>query len=405
MLTYGRRSRSSALLAATAAVALTVAGCSSSSAASSGSQNGSASNKQLLIGENTIMSGTAAASYAISQGFEAYLNYVNGKGGVNGYTFKWDHRDNAYSPSQSATVQSQLLAENPFAIAVIGTVPVSSAAQVSIAAGSDVPLLVAADGALVTSLSSTVKGGIFGYVPDYSKLGPYDAQFIMQTLGKKSFALAYENDSLAQGAAKAVQGYVSSNGGTLQANVPVAATTADYTPIASQLASSGATTVLSWANAGVTAGLQKAAAHIGYTPTWVTPFFALSSGYVQLAGASAEGTYIDGISPPPSDASDPAVQLFSTTTAAYAAAAATGTGQQGWELAAVMVQGIRMATAGGKALTKANFKDAVKQINTKVELSTLDYRTQDWGATSAAMFQVKGGSFNQVQGFTKLPGL
>ncbi|HVW42050.1 MAG TPA: ABC transporter substrate-binding protein [Amycolatopsis sp.] len=396
------RSRTHVVLAASVAAAMMVAGC-----AGSGSDSGAGndSGKQLLIGENTIISGTAAASYAITQGFEAYLKYVNDHGGVNGYTFRWEARDNAYSPSQSATVQGQLLAEDPFAISVIGTVPVTSAAQVSINSSSDVPLLVAADGAQVTSLSNQLKGGIFGYVPDYTKLGPYDAQFIIETLHDKNFALAFENDSLAQGAAGAIANYVTANGAKLAANVPMAATTTDFTPLATQLKSSGAKTVLSWANAGVTAGLQKAAAQIGYTPQWVTPFFALSQGYLQLAGAAGEGTYIDGVSPPPTDTGDPAVKTFVDATTAYAKPATTGSGQQGWELAAVLVQGIRQATANGQALTKENFKAAVKQINTKVEMSQLDYRAQNWGATQAGMFQVKSGQFVSVKDFTKLPGL
>jgi branched-chain amino acid transport system substrate-binding protein len=392
------------LIAATAAVVMTAAGCSSSGSSSSDSPDASGG-RELLIGENTIMSGPAAASFAISQGFEAYLQSVNDDGGVNGYTFKWDHRDNAYSPAQSATVQSQLLAQNPFAVAVIGTVPVSSAAQVSITAGSDVPLLVAADGALVTSLAEKVKGGIYGYVPDYSYLAPYDARFIMETLKDKKFALAFENSALAQGAAEAVKGYVDENGGELAANVPIAVGTTDYTPLATQLKSSGAKTVLAWSNAGVTAGLQKAATQIGYKPQWVTPFFALSTGYLELAGESAEGTYINAISPPPSDTTDPAVEKFNKAMKEFAPEAATGTGMQGWQLAAVMVEGIRLATEDGEDLTSSSFRDAIQRINSKVELTQLDYREQNWGTTQAAMFRVEDGAFSQVEDFSALPGL
>jgi branched-chain amino acid transport system substrate-binding protein len=406
-----KQRRMTPVIAASIAI-VAVAGCASS-AGSGGSTGGGSTgggsaapaSKQLLIGENTIMSGTDASSYAITQGFEAYLKYVDGHGGVNGYTFKWDARDNAYSPSQSATVQSQLLAANPFAISVIGTVPVTSAAQVSASTGSDIPLLVAADGALVNSLAPKLKGGIFGFVPDYSNLAMYDVKFILDTLKTKSFALAFENDSLAQGAAKAAQSYASGNGGKIVTTVPMAATTTNFTPMATQLKSSGATTVLSWANAGVTAGLQKAAAQIGYSPKWVTPFFALSSGYLQLAGAAAENTYIDAITPPSSEVSDPAVKTFVDATTAYAKQAVSGAGQQGWELAAVLVQGVRQASANGRPLTEAGFKAAVSKIDSTVGMSHLDYMSQNWGATQAAMFQVKHGNFVQVQGFSKLPGL
>ena len=404
------RMRVGVLTAVGTAALLIVSGCASSSGSSSesaadASSSSAPAGKELLIGENTIISGTAAASFAISQGFEAYLDMVNKQGGVNGYTFKWDARDNAYSPAQSATVQTQLLALDPFAICVVGTVPVTSASQVSINAGSDVPLMVAADGALVTSIAPQVQGGIFGFVPDYTKLAPFDADFIMTTLKEPNFALAYENDSLAEGASKAVQEYVPANGGSLLATVPVPATTTDFTPLATQLKSSGATTVLAWMNAGVTAGLQKAAAQIDYKPKWVTPFFALSAGYLQLAGDSAEGTYIDAITPPTTDVSDPAVKTFVDTVTAYAPTAVSGAGQQGWQLAAVLVEGVRQASANGQELTKANFQDAVKKINGTIGMTNLDYQQQNWGATEAAMFQVQGGKFVSVAPFSKLPGL
>ena len=364
-----------------------------------------AKGRELLIGENTIISGPAAGSFAISQGFEAYLNYINKKGGINGYTFKWAARDNAYSASQSAVVQAQLLADDPFAISIIGTLPVTSGAQITINAGSDVPLLVAADGALVDSLASKVPGGIFGFVPNYINLSRHDVAFITDVLKDKNFTLAYEDNALAQGAAKEIQSYVKTKGAKLADVIPVPSGTTDFSPLAIKLKAAGSATVLMWANTPNMAGLQKAAANIGYTPQWVTPFFSLSTGYLTLAGAAAEGTYINAITPPTSEVSDPNVKIFVDEVTAYAKTAVTGAGQQGWQLAALLVEGIRIATKDGKNLTQASFKAAVKNINGPVAMVDLDLRNNNWGAGSAAMFQVKGGKFVPVTKFSALPGL
>jgi branched-chain amino acid transport system substrate-binding protein len=396
-------------LAAIGALAL-IAGCSSSNASSnadSASSGSGSTSKTLLIGENTIESGSSAASFAISQGFEAYLKYINDSGGVNGYTFKWQALDNAGTAAQAATVQTQLLAENPFAISVIGTVPVTSAAQVSINSGSKIPLLVAADGGLVDSLAPKLPGGIYGFVPDYTNLSTYDAQFIVNTLHDKNFALAYEDDSLGSPAADAIQPYLSSNGDKLAASVAFAATTTNFVPIATRLKSSGAKTVLIWAGTGLVASIQKAAATIGYKPTFVTPFFSLATGYLQLAGSAAEGTYIDGITPPPSDSSAPGMQTFVNQVTAYAKDADTGAGQQGWELAAIMVAGIREATANHKDLTQPNFTKAVASIDQQVALAHIDYASggRQWGADEASMYEVKNNNFVQVAPLSQLPGL
>lgn len=356
---------------------------------------------KLLIGESAIRSGPAAGSYLISEGFQGYLDLINKSGGVNGYTFEIDTRDNQYNAAQSALAQNQLLAKNPFAISVIGTLPVVSAAEISKNQASRVPLLVAADGALVQRLSKDLPGGIFGIVPNYSYLGPYDAKFIMNKLNDKRFALVWENSALAQGAQTAINRYVRRNGGSLRASLPVDPTATDLVPLATRLKASGAKTVLVWTGLGLVASLQKAADQIGYKPKWVTPFFSLSSAYLRLAGPLAQGTYVNGILP----TRGPGVSKFVKQMTTYAPRAINGAGMQGWQLAAVLVEGIRGATTGGRALTQANYVAAVRRINKHVELASLDYRKRNWGVTRATMYQVRDGRFVQVQGFSTLPGL
>jgi ABC-type branched-subunit amino acid transport system substrate-binding protein len=357
--------------------------------------------KTLVIGENTIKSGPNAGSQLISFGFEGYLNWINNHGGVNGYNFEWDSRDNAYNASQSALVQTQLLSTNPFAISVIGTLPVTSAAAVSQNQGSKIPLFVAANGFLVDQLAPSLPSGIFGIVPNYNFLGAYDANFIMTRLNDKKFALAYEDNALAQDASKAIAAYVSKKGGSLSATVPLAATTTDFVPIATQLKASGAKTVLVWTNIGPLSGLQKAAAQIGYSPKWVTPFFGFSSAYLRLAGSLAEGTYVDAILP----SRGKAIATFVNGMKDYKhPEAINGAGAQGWQLAAVMVEGIRRASAKGAALTDQSFLKALKAINGPVELAHIDYRKKNWGVTTAAFYQVKNMRFVQLTKFTRMPG-
>jgi branched-chain amino acid transport system substrate-binding protein len=387
--------------------ALTLAAVVGTACGSSSTSNGggtSAVPKVLLIGENAIKSGPAAVSFAITQGFESYLNYINSQGGVNGYTFKWDVRDNAYDPTQSALAENQLMAENPFAIAVVGTVPVSAAGRVAQSNSSKIPLLVSADGALVESIASQSNAPpIYTIIPDYTHLGPFDAKYVMETLGDKNFGLVYENDSLAQGAQKAIASYVPANGGTLAANLPITTANTNLVPTVTQLQASGAKTVLVWASSNLVASVQKAAAQIGYNPKWVTPFFALNSGYLKLAGSLAEGTYIDGIFPPPTS-DNAAVKNFVTATTSYASSAVTGSGQQGWELAATLVAAIKSATANGGTLTSSSFVSALGSLNATVEFAKMNFTGgRHSGVAEASYYQVQGGQFVQVAQPSALP--
>jgi branched-chain amino acid transport system substrate-binding protein len=367
---------------------------SAGSAATSGS-------KTLTIGSNAIESGPAATSFDITQGFEAYLNYTNSLGGVNGYKFKSVTQDNAYSATQAVEAESKLMADNPFAISVIGTVPAAAVVPVAKSQGSNTPLFVAADGAQVNSLTSSTTQ-VWGVVPSYPRLADFDASYILKTLKSNSFAVAYEDDSLAQGADASLTSYVPAHGGKLRANVAVQDTTTNYVPIATKLQASGAKTVLVWSDTPIVASIQKAAAQIGYSPKWVTPFFSLSAGYLSLAGTSANGTYVDGFLPP-STASTPAMQTYVKWVSKISPTAVDG-GTQGWQLAAAMVAGIKGATQGGRSPTPSSLSTAMKKINATVALGKLNFTSgQHWGSTQAAMYQVQNGKFVQVQGFGPLP--
>jgi branched-chain amino acid transport system substrate-binding protein len=390
--------RTATLATVVSAVAIGLAACSSSSTASTTTTGAS---KTLLIGSNAIESGPAATSFDITQGFEAYLNYTNSLGGVNGYKFRSTVQDNAYSATQAVEAESKLEADHPFAISVIGTVPAAAVVPVAKSQRNATPLYVAADGAQVDSLTSSTTQ-VWGVVPSYPRLAAFDASFILKSLKTTSFAVAYEDDSLAQGADASLTSYVPANGGKLLANVAVQDSTTNYVPVATQLQASGAKTVLVWSDTPIFASIQKAAAQIGYHPQWVTPFFSLSSGYLSLAGSSAEGTYVDGFLPP-ATANTAAMQTYVTWVSKISPSAVDG-GTQGWELAAALVAGIKGATQGGGALNPSTLSAAMKKIDGTVALGTLNYTSgQHWGSTQAAMYQVQNGKFVQVQGFGPLP--
>jgi branched-chain amino acid transport system substrate-binding protein len=384
------------ILVVLSAALIVAAGCGDDSEGGASRSDGDG-NRTLLVGESVIRSGPNAGSHAVSQAFEAYLDYVNRQGGVNGYTFEWEALDNAYQASQAAIVQQQLLAKEPFAISVIGTVPVTSAVQVSLNQGSDAPLMLAADGGLVDKLAAESDVPMYGYSPDYAVLGPYDADFIIHELGDTNFALAYEDDALGQPASKAVAAYARENGAQLAVNLPVPNNTTNFTPIASRLRASGAETVLAFMNAGMTAGLQKAADKIGYSPTWVTPYFALSKGYLDQAGSVAEGTYIDSPLPPVEDDTE-AMERFRTEVERYDPDSVTPAGAGGWQFAAIFVEGVRRATDGGAELTPAAFDEALSTLDADLELTHVSYsEDRHWALDQAAMYQVKDGKFVEVK--------
>ena len=134
----------------------------------------------------------------------------------------------------------------------------------------------------------------------------------------------------------------------------------------------------------------------------MSPFFSQSTGYLKLAGSLAKGTYIDGYLPPDT-ANTPAMKTYIKWISKISPKWIDG-GQNGWEMAAAMLAGVKIATQGGKSLTPEALSNAMLKVNGTVALSTLSYtKNRHWGSTTAAMYQVQNNTFVQVKAPSTLP--
>lgn len=400
-----RRGRLLAVGGAAGIVAIGSVGLGMAAGASASARGGRVtgiSGHTITIGLSAVESGPDAGVNSASQALEAYLKNVNSRGGVDGYKFKWVVEDNAFSASQSAVVARNLLSQHPFLVNAVGTVPVTATIAVAERMGVSTPLLLEGDGALIQEDVHRYPN-LFGQNPNYRRLGSFDAQFVMTHLHMKDMALAWEDDDLASGAAVAIKQYVTAHGGKLLASIPIPDSITNYNPIAAELKASGAKSVLLWSVSGFAAGIQKAAAAIGYAPKWITPFFSLTGSYLSIAGSAAQGTYIDGYLPPPVG-SGGNISAFDKVVRASYPDAVNGIGEQGWEFGAIITDAIKKATLDHKPLTTESFVDALKKMNgSRVDLMPVNYASSRAGAVTSAMYQVRGSSFVQVAPQTKLP--
>src|SRR5690242_21812190 len=109
------RSRTAAYAAGCLAVlAIAVAGCGGSS--SSSSQG--VTKTSITIGSHQPLTGPAAPGYSeIAPASNAYFDYVNAHGGVDGRKIVYKYLDDGYNPTNTASVVRQLvLQDNVYAI-------------------------------------------------------------------------------------------------------------------------------------------------------------------------------------------------------------------------------------------------------------------------------------------------
>ena len=150
--------------------------------------------KDVLIGTTTPLSGAASAYAPVSKGATAYFQYVNSKGGVNGRTITYKVYDDAYDPAKAVPLVRQLITQdNVFAIFnELGT-PVNLATRDYINQ-EKVPDLFVATGSSHWGSDYKQYPYTIGYQPDYVSEGKIYAKDILKNHPSARIGILYQND-------------------------------------------------------------------------------------------------------------------------------------------------------------------------------------------------------------------
>jgi len=385
-------------LLVSSAVALGLTACASATGSSgTADQTAGVNGKTIVIGNSAILSGPEAAYASISSAFVKYMDQVDAAGGVNGYKIKVVTLDNTYTAAQSVAVARQLVnQDHVFLLTVAGTTPTQ--ALVPIASQLALPVVFVANPDILTGKSVP---NMYGIEPSFTREMLFDEAYAIDHLHATKIAYAYENDDIGTPPLGALPKYAQAHSAKLETEVGFEATATDYSSEASRLQASGANVVIVGAGPANLAGLQHAAAAIGYSPKWIGLFASVTPAYVQLAGKLANGVYMDSF-----------YALTNSGTAkvqAFVKAIGTSTGilgELGWTQAAAIVAAIRKATSDGGTLTRGSVVKALGSITgTPVGVwpGVTWTASNHAGATKASIVEIVNGKFVPVTQFEQLP--
>jgi branched-chain amino acid transport system substrate-binding protein len=373
------------------------------SACSGGNSDAGAGKPPIKIGVSVPLSGGLSTDGTSTLcGARAYFNTVNAAGGTNGYKFDPQWTDNKYDAALSAQVARDYISQGAFALMTLGTAVLTATSPVAQAA--NVPVVSAADGSTVTP---GVRG-IYGYNPVYAREGAAGAEFISKTLKGKDAAVVYIAPAAAAGAAAFATTF-KDNGGNVLLSEPAASSVTDYAPLAQKLKNSGAPIVYTMLVDAQIAGLQKAAAAIGFKPTWVGWAITYGPSYLKLAGAAAEDTYVASWVTPVTETSNPDVAKFVAAVNAIPECApllGTSAVASGYAMAAMITDGVKQATNGGVELTADKFNSVLSNVKDKQYGITPGTAIDDAShalVRQSSWWQVKGSGLAAVRGFEPLP--
>jgi branched-chain amino acid transport system substrate-binding protein len=396
-----RSSRRLVTVLAAATVASTLAACGGSNDSGGG---GGGSNEAsdtgitadtIKIGSHYPLTGVAAPGYStIPLGAQAYFDYVNDNGGVNGRTIDWVYKDDGYNPTNTSQVVNDLvLKEEVFALmGGLGT-PTHSAV-IDFLNTEGVPDLFVASGSRLWGEDPQTNPETFGWQTDYESEGKIIGKYIADNFPDAKVGLFLQDDDFGEDGEKGVRQFIDDQIVDAQRYTPG---NVNVGPQIAALQAAGADFVVGFNVPSYTALTQLTALQLGYKPQWFysnvgsdpTLVGSLLNNFSQgkvTDASSLDGAITTAYLPTVDQPDDPWVQLFQKVwDASGQDGDLTNYHIYGMSQAYTMVQALQ---AAGQNPTRDSLINAVEQAGA------------DWQGPNLAPYRYSGDSHMGISGMS-----
>jgi ABC-type branched-subunit amino acid transport system substrate-binding protein len=382
-------------IAGAIAFAIVLAGCGSSS-----SEPG-VSATSVTFGSHQPLTGPAAPGYSeIAPASQAFFNYLNAQGGIQGRKIHLIYKDDEYNPAKTVNVVHQLvLQEKVFGI-FEGLGTPTHTKVVGFLNSSKVPDMFVASGCPCWD-NGTAQPYTFGWQPNYTIEGKILGQYIKQHFVGKKVGVFYQDDDFGTGGLTGIKYELPAS--QIVSTQPYQPGVTNVAPQISAIKAAGAQVLVDFTVPIYTALGQLTSFTLGYKPQLVvsnvgidpTTVGGLLKTYSKgKAGTELiEGAITDGYLPSTADLSNPWIALFKKVHDQYDASAPfDGNVEYGMANAYTLAQALQLA---GKKLTRQDLVNAVNTSGSKLTgpgLVPFRYSTNVHGGYGGAeMGQVRNG--------------
>jgi len=259
------------MAAATVATSLAACGGGDSGGGGGGGSEGNEASDvgitedSIKIGSHYPLTGVAAPGYSeIPTGVQAYFDYVNANGGVNGRKIDWVYRDDAYNPTNTSQVVNQLVLEDEVFAIMSGLGTPTHNAVTDFLNSEGVPDLFVSSGSRLWD-DPKDKPDTFGWQPDYEIEGKIIGQYVAENFPNAKVGLFLQGDDFGEDGAAGAKQYLENQIVSEQTYVPG---NTDVRPQISALQAAGADLILGFNVPSYTALSQLTALQLGYKPQW-----------------------------------------------------------------------------------------------------------------------------------------
>jgi ABC-type branched-subunit amino acid transport system substrate-binding protein len=250
-------------------LAVTVTAACGAGGRPEGEQKGSTvgvTDTTIKIGAHFPLTGVAAPGYSeIPSGHQAYYDYVNANGGINGRKIEFVVKDDGYNPTNTSAVTNELVLKEEIFAMVGGLGTPTHSAVVDFLNSSKVPDLFVSSGSLRWGEDPKKAPFTFGWQPDYEIEGKIIGDWVRKNLPNAKVGLFVQDDDFGRDGEKGARRYLDKQ------IVEVAKYSPGNTDIAPQIAklkAAGVDLVLGFNVPSYTALSQLASLKIGFKPKW-----------------------------------------------------------------------------------------------------------------------------------------
>jgi branched-chain amino acid transport system substrate-binding protein len=302
----------SAVLAA-CLIALAACGGSSGTATDPG-----VTSSAISLGGTIAKSGPAAAYGTIAAASNAYFQYINNSGGVNGRKINYNILDDGYNPAQTVPLTKQLV-EQDQVFAMFGGLGTQSQTSVRDYLNTKkVPQLFVATGATTFMSDFSAHPYTIGWQPPYQgEARIYAGDVVAKHAGAK-IGVLYQNDDYGQDYLKGLTDGLGTNKSMIVDQEPYDVTAADTAAQLVKLKTKGADTVFLFTTPAFTIKSLVIITKLGWAPTIYLNSVsnpAVYMGIAAKAGAALQNVTSVGYIKDPTDpqwAADDGMKLYNT---------------------------------------------------------------------------------------------
>ncbi|MEA2628340.1 MAG: branched-chain amino acid transport system substrate-binding protein [Chloroflexota bacterium] len=292
-------------------------------AACGGTTGGTASDpgvtsSSISLGVTIAKSGPAAAYGTIAAASNAYFQYVNNSGGVNGRKINYNILDDGYNPAQTVPLTKQLV-EQDNVFAMFGGLGTQSQTSVRDYLNTKkVPQLFVATGATTFMADFNAHPYTIGWQPPYQGEARIYAKDVVANHAGAKIGVLYQNDDYGQDYLKGLTDGLGANSSMIVDKESYDVTAADTKSQLAKLKASGADTLFIFATPGFTIKSLVIVTALGWSPTIYLNSVsnpAVYMGIAAKAGAALKNVTSVGYIKDPTDpqwANDDGMKLYNT---------------------------------------------------------------------------------------------